>query len=99
MQVQARHQLHAMVFDGLGANLQRLGDLLGVLAFGNKPENLALPNCQLFERAFLVNTSIPSGIFEEARGGFLAEINFLRKHILQGGLRLLDPRLVAGLTH
>ena len=58
MQVQARHQLHAMVFNGLGADLQHLGDLLGVLAFGNEPENLALPGGQLFERAFLVGDSI-----------------------------------------
>ena len=53
MDVQAVHKLHAMVFDGLGADLQDRGDLLGVLAFGDELEDFALPDRQLFERAFL----------------------------------------------
>ena len=36
MNVQSGHQLHAMVFDGLGTDLQNITDLLGVLAFGNE---------------------------------------------------------------
>lgn len=43
MHVQAFHQLHAMVFDGLGTDLQEVADFLGGLAFGDQSENLA-PN-------------------------------------------------------
>jgi hypothetical protein len=53
MHVQDIHQLRAMVFDGLGADFQGFSDLLGVLAFGDKLEDFALPARQLFERAFL----------------------------------------------
>jgi hypothetical protein len=42
MNVQAAHQFHAVVFDGLGTDFQDFGDALGVLAFGNQLENLAL---------------------------------------------------------
>ncbi len=52
MNVQATHQFHAVVFDGLGADLQDFGNAFGVLAFGDELENFALPARQLFERAF-----------------------------------------------
>lgn len=58
MHVQAIHQFHAVVFNGLGADLQDLGNLLGVLAFGDQLENFALPARQLLERAFRL--AIPS---------------------------------------
>ncbi len=34
MHVQTDHQLHAVVFDRLGTDLQNVSDLLGVLAYG-----------------------------------------------------------------
>src|ERR1043166_7844527 len=42
MDVEAIHQLHAMVFDGLGTELEHFGDALGVLAFSDELEHLAL---------------------------------------------------------
>ena len=49
MNVQAAHKLHAVVFDGLGADLLDRGDVLGVLAFGDELENFTLPARQLFK--------------------------------------------------
>ena len=54
MNVQAAHQFHAVVFDGLGTDLQEFGDAFGVLAFSDELENLALTPRQLFERGFPV---------------------------------------------
>src|SRR5208282_1885463 len=39
MKVQGVHQLHTMVLDGFGADLQDLGNLFGVLAFGDELED------------------------------------------------------------
>ena len=39
MQVQARHQLHAMILNGLRADFENLPDLLGVLPLGDELEN------------------------------------------------------------
>ena len=63
MNLQAVHQLHAMVFDGLGADLQDLADLFGILAFGDELENFALPARQVFERAFPVGNRLPGNVF------------------------------------
>ena len=52
-----------MVFDGFGADLQDLGNLLGVLAFGDESEDFALPARQLSKRAFLVSNRIQGEIF------------------------------------
>lgn len=46
MPVQAGHQFHAMIFDGLGTDFQDVADLLGVLAIGDELKNFALPNVQ-----------------------------------------------------
>ena len=45
------HQLHAVVFDGLGAHLEGESDALGGLALGNELEDLALTLSQLPDRA------------------------------------------------
>jgi hypothetical protein len=82
-----------MVFDGLGADLQDLGDLFGVLAFGNELEDLALTPRLLFERAFPVSNRLEGKFFEESRRDFLTQINFLVNHTLQGRLGLLGSRL------
>ena len=85
MNLQAVHQLHAMVFDGLGADLQDLGDLFGVLAFGDELEDLALPAGQLFERAFPVSNRL--------RGNFLrsrVEISWRRSTSLTTRCRVVS---------
>ena len=46
MHVQAIHQFHAVVFDGLGADVQNLANFFGVPAFGDELENFALPEGQ-----------------------------------------------------
>ena len=58
MHVQTIHQLHAMIFDGLGTDLQDFGNLLGGLALGDQQQNLALPAGQLIHRGLRVNDSI-----------------------------------------
>ena len=85
MQIQAGHQLHAMVFNGLGADVEKVGDLLRILAFGDELKNLALATRQLFERAFRVVEFICRSFFEKLGGGFRAQITFLLHHPLQGG--------------
>ena len=92
MDVQAVHKLHAMVFDGLWADLQERGDLLGVLAFGNQLENFALPDRQLFERVFPVGDRMQRKPFQEWRGESLTRVNFIVNHPLQGGFDLLGSR-------
>ena len=89
MNVQAVHQLHAMVFDGLGADLQGYGGLFGVLAFSNELEDLALAACQLFERAFPVSNRLQRNSFEEPGGNFRPQVNFFVDHTLQDRLNLL----------
>jgi hypothetical protein len=93
MNLQAVHQLHAMVFDGLGADLQDLGYLFGVLAFGDELENLALTPRQLVEWAFPVSKRFQGKFFEKSRGDFLTQINFRANHPLQDRLDLLGSRL------
>jgi hypothetical protein len=93
MNLQAVHQLHAVVFDGLGADLQDLGYLFGVLAFGDELKNLALTPRQLVEWAFPVSNRFQGKFFEKSRGDFLTQINFLVNHPLQDRLDLLASRL------
>ena len=42
MDMQAIHQLYAMVFDGLGTDFQDVADLFGVLTFSDELEDFAL---------------------------------------------------------
>jgi hypothetical protein len=64
MNIQAGHQLHAMVFDGLGADLQDFGDLFCVLALGDELEDFALSSRQLLERTFPVGDSFQGKFLE-----------------------------------
>jgi hypothetical protein len=110
MHIQARHQLHAMIFDGLGTDLQDSGDLLGVSTFGNELEYLPLAARQMFELDCSVGDLIQRNFFEELPGYFLNQIHILLNHMLQSGLgllraclrgfgarfSLLNPRLVGG---
>ena len=83
MNVQAVHKLHAMVFDGLWADLQDRGDLLGVLALGDELEDFALAARQLLEWAFLVGNCFQRKPFQESRGDFPRQINFFASDTLQ----------------
>src|SRR5580658_7657619 len=85
MDVEAAHQLDAMVFDGLGADLEDVGDAFGILAFGNELENFALAGCQLFERAFPDGDSFQWKHPGQPAGNFLAEVNLPLHHPAQGG--------------
>ena len=93
MNVQAVHQLHAMVLDGLWADLQDRGDLLGVLAFGDELKDFTLPARQRFERAFLVGNPFQRKPFEESRGDFLRQVNFFVNHTLQDRFGLFGSSL------
>jgi len=93
MHVQAIHQFHAMIFDGLGTDLQDFGDLLGVLAFSDEQENFALSARQLFERVFLVGDPIQSKLVRESSEDSLAQSNLAVNHSLQGCLGLFGSRL------
>ncbi len=93
MNLQAVHQFHAMVFDGLGADLQNFGNAFGVLASGDELEYLALTPCQLVKRTFSISDRFQGEFFEELRGDFLTQINFLVNHTLQDRLNLLGSRL------
>ena len=67
----AGRMLLAVVFDGLGADLRNLCDVLGVLAFGDELEDFALANRQRFERAFLVSDFTYRKFLVELRGNLL----------------------------
>jgi hypothetical protein len=50
MNVQAIHQLLAMVFDGFRTDVQGVRDLFGVFSYGNELEDFALPGRQAPKR-------------------------------------------------
>jgi len=91
--VQAVHQLHAMVFHGLGADLEDFGGLLGVPAFGDELEDFALPVRQLFERAFLVGDPIHRKLFQGSFGDFRTHIKLVVNRASQDRFDLLGSRL------
>jgi hypothetical protein len=65
--VQACHQLCAMVFDGFVADVQDRSDGLGGLAFGQQLQDLALTRGQLFERAVRAGDLLQGELFEELK--------------------------------
>ena len=75
MAVQAGHQFHAMIFDGLGADFQDFPDLFGVLAFGDESKDFALPEGQLLEGDFQISGFRRRNIFHQLRGVFRMLIN------------------------
>ena len=93
MQVEAGHQFHAVVFDGLWTHLQDLGDLLGVLAFRDESKNLALPICQLIRRIAAADDAIRGNAFQRSVGDSLMLMTGGIAHTLQSRLGLLGARL------
>ena len=91
MNIQAIHQLHAMVFDGLGADFQDVADLFGVLTFSDELEDFALTPRQLFERAVRARNRLTWKFFGEWGGDYRFKVNLMVDHTLQGRLGLLGP--------
>ena len=82
-----------MILDGLGADFQKFGDLLGVLALGDELKNLALPPGQLFQRTFGIGGGGRRMVFEQSRGIGVRQMNVLLNFTLQRRLRLFRARL------
>src|ERR1051326_2058178 len=83
--IQAIHQFHAVVFHGLGTDLEEFGYELGVVAFSDELEDLALAARQLFKRGLALGDAIDEEGLRQARGDFLAEIDFLLRDALERG--------------
>ena len=75
MPVQAGHQFHAMVFDGLGTDIEDVPDLLGILAFGDELKDFALPDGQPLEWDFPIGGFRRGNIFNRLRRDFRILIN------------------------
>lgn len=93
MKVQAGHQLHAMILDGLGTDFEDVRDLFGVLTFGDELENFALAARQLFERIGLAVNSRDGKLFVEPCGNIPPQVAFRMNRIFQRRLCLFGSRL------
>jgi hypothetical protein len=86
--VELLHQLHPVVFDRLGAELEDERDGLGGLALGNELEDLALPLGQLFDRAAGAGDLLQWKFIAKTVRDFAAQIDFAAHDALQGRFQL-----------